>query len=144
MPKITEICSSVADYLNSKNLGVSFNAAYANLEFTRREEESGPVAYVAPSSVSLQNSTRNSWLANYEITITLTCVMRMHTLQEQESMIHLAESIPLDLLGVDQSGAKMMSVAGDSPNAIFEQDEFKNMNFFIATIPLTYTDITGS
>ena len=144
MAKITEICGSISDYLNGKNLGVSFVAAYANLEFTRREEMEGPVAYIAPSSVSFQSSTRNSWISNYDITVTLTRVMRMHTLQEQESMIHLAESIPFFLLDVDQSGAKMISIAGDSPNAIFEQDEFKNMNFFIATIPLTYTDITGS
>lgn len=136
--KSTEIAVAVADYLNSQSYGVNFNAGQVNLEFARQEQGGSPVAFVAPVDLAISDLTRGTWSTTHNVHIVLTQVMQQTTIAEQDSMMMLAEEIPFSLLGVPMAGARMLVINDQGPNALFEQEAWRTLNFFLATIPVSY------
>ena len=138
-----DICKAIAAYLNSQSLGVSFQASYTNLEHVRREELSGPQAYVTPTEVSRESISRGDWMNTYAVSITLACVMRTSNLaQQEEDLVTLAEDIPRTLSGIEMANCVMREINNNGPTALFEQAEYRQMDFFLAQVQLTYSDIS--
>lgn len=143
MAKSIDICRAVASYLNSQPLGVTFHAKYTNLEHTRREENTGPQAYVTPTEVSRSAITRGEWTNTYTVLVTLSCVMRTENFEAQEEeLVTLAEELPRQLSGIEMAGCVMREINDNSASALFEQTEYRQLEFFLAQIQLTYSDIS--
>lgn len=143
MAKSIDVCKAVATYLNNQPMGVTFQASYTNLEHVRREEMTGPQAFISPVEISRKASTRGEWSNTYTVVLTLACVMRTTNLQQQEEeLVTLSEDIPRVLSGVEMAGCTMREFNDDGPSAIFEQTEYRQMDFFLAQVRLTYSDIS--
>lgn len=143
MAKSIDVCKAVATYLNGQAMGVTFQASYTNLEHVRREELTGPQAFISPVEIARKVSTRGEWSNTYTVVLTLACVMRTTNLQQQEEeLVTLSENIPRVLSGVEMAGCTMREFNDDGPSAIFEQTEYRQMDFFLAQVRLTYSDIS--
>jgi len=137
-----EITQAVSAYLNAQTFpGLDFTCLAVIDNYLYQEHMDEIVVDVYPVAFTFDQYTRDTYLYNHSIGITLAKAVVQETYASKDQLIELSELIPQTLFNVDMAGATYRDVNGGAANASFNSAQLERASLITAEIDINYTDI---
>ena len=137
-----QITEAVATYLNSLSVpGINFSCLAVIDRYLYQEHMDELVVDVYPVAFTFDQYTRDTYLYNHSIGITLAKAVVQETYASKDQLIELSEYIPQALFNVDMAGATYRDINGGGSNASFNSAQLERASLITAELDINYTDI---
>ena len=131
------ICQAIVSHLNATAYPIAFVAQRFNLAVARQETIKTAKVYVSPGGLAQIRSTRGSWRLAYDIELTVVQCVQIGTINEEDQLIALTESLPLLLDRQSFAGANMLEIEGEGTRTLFDSEELAAGFLFFSNTTVT-------